>query len=144
MKIIFLVFVFSFTLFAAHIDEFASNMGYYRDYNKALSQAKKEDKVIMLVIIGDYCPWCRKFERKTLQRAKVAINVQNNFIPLIVDKNYDKDKYPARFSTQIVPTVYYIEPKKEQQLFQSLGYIKRDEYQEQLNGIFKSYQGMKK
>jgi len=143
MKIIFLVFAFTFTLFAAHIDEFASNMGYHRDYKSALSQAKKEDKVIMLVLVGDYCPWCRKFERKTLKRAKVAINIQNNFIPVIVDKYLDKGKYPKKYFSQVVPTVYFIEPKKEEQIFESLGYIKRNEYQELLNGVTKTYKGMK-
>ncbi|OIP58335.1 MAG: hypothetical protein AUK54_00095 [Helicobacteraceae bacterium CG2_30_36_10] len=59
---------------------------YQREYNTALVQAKKESKVVMLVLVGDYCPWCRKFERKTLQSANIAINIQKNFVPVIVDK----------------------------------------------------------
>lgn len=143
MKIIVLLFVFVFTLFGAHIDEFASNMGYHRDYDSALAQAKKEDKVVMLVMVGDYCPWCRKFERKTLQRANVAIYIQNNFIPVIVDKNLDKDKYPEKFFSPLVPTVRFIEPKKEAQIFESLGYVKKKQYLTTLNEVSKKYKEMK-
>ena len=143
MKIIILSFIMAFTLFGAHIDDFASNMGYHRDYDSALAQAKKENKVIMLVMVGDYCPWCRKFERKTLQRANVAINIQNNFIPLIVDKNLDKDKYPQKFFSRNVPTVRFIEPKKEEQIFESLGYIKKVEYKKILDETLAKYKGIK-
>lgn len=82
MKVFFISCFLSLALFGAHIDEFASNMGYHRDYKSALAQAKKENKVIMMVLVGDYCPWCRKFERKTLQRAMVAIIYRKILYPL--------------------------------------------------------------
>ena len=143
MKLFIVLFTLTFTLFGAHIDDFASNMGYYRDYDKAMIQAKKENKPIMLVVVGDYCPWCRKFERKTLQKAKVAINIQQNFIPVIVDKNHDQMNYPEEYYSKVVPTVYFIEPKKEEMVFESLGYVKRAEFLDTLNGVTTSYDKVK-
>jgi len=139
MKLLIVLFMLSITLFGAHIDEFASNMGYYRDYDKATVQAKKENKPIMLVVVGDYCPWCRKFERKTLQRAAVAINVQQNFIPVIVDKKYDQKHYPKEYYSKRIPTVYFIEPKKQTRVFESLGYVKRADFLNTLNEVISKH-----
>ena len=143
MKFILLFFTLTLTLFSAHIDDFASNMGYAREYNTALAQAKKENKVIMLVLVGDYCPWCRKFERKTLQRATIAINIQKNFIPVIVDKNLDKEKYPEKYYTSVVPTVRFIDPKKDMQISESVGYKKRNDYELILKKVLLQHKGNK-
>lgn len=143
MKLLLLYFTLTLTLFSAHIDDFASNMGYHREYNTALAQAKKENKLVMLVLVGDYCPWCRKFERKTLQSANIAIKIQNNFIPVIVDKNLDKEKYPEKYYTSLVPTVRFIDPKKDVQISESLGYKKTKEYGELLNKVLLEYKGSK-
>ncbi|NCO01556.1 MAG: thioredoxin family protein [Epsilonproteobacteria bacterium] len=133
MKSFVLLFALTLTLFCAQIDEFASNMSYYRDYDTALLQAKKENKPIMLVLVGDYCPWCRKFERKTLQRESIARKVQENFIPVIVDRNLDKENYPKLYYSPRIPTVHFIEPNKERKIFESLGYVQIDEYRDTLD-----------
>jgi thioredoxin-related protein len=144
MKIFILLFSFVFTLFSAEIDEFATNMGYLRDYSQALKVAQKENKPLMLVMVGDYCPWCRKFERKTLQREAVAMSVNKNFIALIVDRNLDKDKYPKELYAKRIPTVYFIEPKNGNTIFESLGYVKQDEFQATLTDAMEEFAGSKK
>ncbi|MBA3025233.1 MAG: DUF255 domain-containing protein [Sulfurimonas sp.] len=144
MKTFVLLFTLVFTLFSAQIDEFATNMGYLRDYDQALKVAQKENKPLMLVMVGDYCPWCRKFERKTLQREAVALNVNENFIALIVDRNHDKGKYPEGLYAKRIPTVYFIEPKTQSTIFESLGYVKKDEFQETLNEVMTEFKSEKK
>ena len=50
-----------FTLLsAANIDKFASEVGYQRDYDSALKLAKEQKKMLMLLVVGDYCPWSKK------------------------------------------------------------------------------------
>ncbi|MDD2790440.1 MAG: thioredoxin family protein [Sulfurimonas sp.] len=144
MKIFALLFALAFGLFGAEIDEFSTTMGYYREYDQALAVAKKENKPLMLVMVGDYCPWCRKFERKTLQREAVALKVNANFVSLVVDRNLDKDKYPARYYAKRIPTVYFINPSNEETLFESLGYVKKDEFMGTLDDALTSYKGEKK
>lgn len=143
MKFFILLFTFTFTLFGAQIDKFASDMGYYRNYDTAMMQAKKENKVLMLVVVGDYCPWCRKFERKTLKRASIAMSINKKYIPLIVDKKFDKKNFPEKYHAKRVPTVYFIEPKNELMVFESLGYVKKDEYQDTLDLVLTKYQKAK-
>lgn len=123
------------SLFGANIDEFASQMAYYRDYDTALLEAQKKNKPIMLVVVGDYCPWCRKFERQTLEKNEVAIYVEDHFIPVIVDRNLDKEHYPPMYHSLRIPTVFFIEPKRQELLFESMGYVKQAEFLETMQGI---------
>ena len=135
MKLFLFITLFSLSLFGAHIDEFAQNMGYERDYAKALAKAKKESKPLMLVVVGDTCPWCRKFERKTLSQQRIAFDVAQNFIPLIIDRKHDEGTYPALYNAPRIPTVYFIDPKEEKYFYESMGYVKLNDYANLLNEI---------
>lgn len=128
MKII-LILLTLFTLsFSAQIDEFASEVSYERDYNKALKMAQEQNKILMLVLVGDYCPWCKKFERKTLKSQEVRDEVAKNFVPLVMDKYKDKGKYPDAFYAPVIPAVYFVDPKSEKSLLETVAYMKKAEF----------------
>jgi thiol:disulfide interchange protein len=71
----------------------------------AVDKAKKEQKHVMLMIGGNWCRWCRMFEKFRLSDAKVDSTVQRDFVWLHV--NYSKENknlavlkslsYPQRF-----------------------------------------------
>lgn len=127
MKIFILIFIFISSMFGACLDEFASDLNYSRDYNSAVQVAKKEHKMLMLVIVADYCPWCKKFERKTLKNDLVDSKVKMNFIPLIIDKHRDEGNYPDKFHSPLIPTTFFIDPDTEESMYKSMSYItKRD------------------
>lgn len=128
MKSLILILSFFLSLNAAHIDDFASEMGYERDYTIALSKAQDQNKTIMLVVVGDTCPWCRKFERKTLSHEVVDMTIKADFIPLIIDRKHDEGKYPDIYNAKRIPTVYFLNPKKETQIYESMGYVKVKDY----------------
>ena len=142
-KILLMLLLIYSTLFGAKIDEFASHMGYYRDYNKALAQAKKENKTLFIVQVSDYCPWCRKFERKTLQYSTIAIKINQNFIPLVLDRGLDKGKYPQKYYSDRIPTTYFVDPNNEKIIKESMGYIKKKDFVIILNEYLLKY-GAKK
>ena len=139
MKKILLYILLSISLFGANMDEFSSHMGYQRDYNTALNLAKKENKPIMLVVSTDYCPWCRKFERKTLKYSEVAIKVNKEFIAVVIDKNRDKGKYPSKYASPITPAVFFINPQDGSTIGKSVGYIRKNDYLEKLESILFSF-----
>jgi len=140
MKLFLSVILISVTLFSANIDTFATEEGYYRDYQKGLALAKKEKKLLMLVMVADYCPWCRKFERKTLSNTIVAAKIKNDFIAVIMDKVLDKKHYPKVYETPLIPVVFFIEPKQETVLYESIAYVKKNEYLEILDDVLDMYQ----
>lgn len=135
MKKILIFMLFSISVFALNMDEFASQMGYQRDYNTAIELAKKENKPLMLVVSTDYCPWCRKFERKTLKYSEVAIKVNKEFTAAVIDKRRDKGKYPSQYASPITPAVFFINPHDGSTIAKSVGYIKKADYIEKLESV---------
>jgi hypothetical protein len=142
MKFFSLLLLCYVTLFASHIDDFAAKMSYSRDYATALSMAKKEDKVLMLLVVSNTCPWCRKFESQTLEHATIDAIIKADFIPVIVEKNADKPNFPKRYHATRIPTVYFIDPNSEELLFESMGFVRMGEYKETLEDIAKDHKGL--
>ncbi|WP_324170889.1 thioredoxin family protein [Sulfurimonas sp.] len=143
MKIFISLLLISTLAISAQIDEFASTNNYSRDYNSAAKIAKKHNKLIMLVVVSDYCPWCKKFEKKTLSSDLVKNKVQKNLIPIIINKNKDKEKYPAKFYSKLVPTVIFINPKTSKRVYESLGYMKKSDFIQEIDIALKKFNKMK-
>jgi thioredoxin-related protein len=130
MRAISLLFALMLTLFAS--PQAAQELGYYSDYQKALAIAKKEQKPIMLVVVTSYCPWCRKFERKTLASETIASTVKSGYVPVIVDRNQDAESFPKQFQTPRIPTVFFVDPKDGTEFWETIGYVKKSEFADAL------------
>lgn len=139
MKKLLTLLLLTLTLFGANIDKFASEMGFERDYKSALAKAKKENKPLMMVLGADYCPWCRKFERKTLSSKLIKPELEKEVITLVVDKKFDIESFPKKFQTQLTPRVFFIDPKDGESFYESVGYIKRKAYMQKLQEMKKLY-----
>jgi len=139
MKIFLTTILLSITLFGAMIDDFAQEMGFERDYKTALSKAKKNQKPLLMVLGADYCPWCRKFEDKTLNSTLIKPILKSDFVVLVVDKKYDIESFPSQFQTQFTPRVFFINPKDESILLDTTGYIKKKKFVQNLNEATKIY-----
>ncbi len=139
MKSLLMVLILTFSLFGAKIDDYAKDMGFYRDYSSALSVAKKENKPLMLVIVADYCPWCRKLERRTLAHEDIKLRVDKEVITVIQDKKYDQGKFPLEFETPRNPTIFFIDPKSGEHFYETIGFVKYDVFSEDLNHVRKEF-----
>ena len=135
-----LVLLTMFSLaYSAQIDKFASDVNYLRDYQEAVETAKEQNKMVMLVLVGDYCPWCKKFEKKTLKSDEVKELVDKNFIAVVIDKYKDKGKYPKEYYAPLIPAVYFINPSTQKPILDTVAYMKKKEYIENMEdalGLF--------
>ena len=134
-----LLLLFTLSLFASNVDKYAKEMGFERDYKTAIAKAKVANKPLMMILGSDYCPWCRKFERKTLSSTLVKNYLDKEMITLVVDKKYDKQSFPKEFQTRITPRIFFINPSEEKSFFQTVGYVKKTEFLQELKGIKKLY-----
>jgi len=139
MKHLLTVLLLVLTLFGANVDEFAVEMGFERDYKTALAKAKAENKPLMMVLGADYCPWCRKFERKTLSSKLIKPELDRSVITLIVDKKFDVKSFPKEFQTQLTPRVFFIDPKDGKSFYETVGYVKRKVYLRDLEKMLTLY-----
>jgi len=133
IKFFLVLFFLNVTLFAAHVDDFAKEMGYERDYKTALAKSKASQKTLVMVLGADYCPWCRKFENKTLKSSLVKTKTDKDFVVLLVDKKFDIESFPTKFKTSFTPRVFFINPKDESILLESAGYVKKQEFSDALD-----------
>jgi len=110
------------------IDEknFASEMKYETNYEEAVKKSKTTHKNIMLVLVSNFCPWCRKFEQRVLLKNEVNALIQKNYIPLIL--NREKDPFPKELDAGFTPIVHFIDQKTQKSYKNVVGYNNKDEF----------------
>lgn len=98
---------------------FANEADFFHDYNKAVEEARIQNKFVYLLITSQSCKWCRKFEKQTLSDESIIKALKENYILLHLDK--DKDDMPQSYIKQRVPRHYFITSKGEV-IYTFLGY----------------------
>jgi len=116
MKYLIAIFILVTTLFGADI-------AWPSDYNKALVDAKKDNKLVYVFITSDDCRWCRKFEATTLQIPQIKDRLHKNFITVHLSR--DRNEIPKIFETAPVPRHYFVDAKGNI-LYSSLGHRDQD------------------
>lgn len=142
MRLLLVLSMLVLSLYGAHVDEYAKKMGFERDYKTALAKAKAANKPLMMVLGADYCPWCRKFERKTLNSELVKPVLDKELVSLVVDKKFDKESFPEKFQTQLTPRVFFIDPKTGESFYETAGYVKKKQYKQKLSEMLTKYKGL--
>ena len=107
-------------------ENFAKEMGYETSYDEAVKKAKKLKKDIMLVLVANYCPWCRKFEQRVLLKKDVNDIIQKKYIPLILNK--EKDSFPKEYNKSFSPIVYFIDFKSLKNYETVVGYNNKEDF----------------
>mgnify|MGYP000023318076 FL=1 len=124
MKIFLTLIVMVYTLIAAVAEESAMLLDYETDYKTAITKAKKEHKMVLMVIVQDPCPYCDKLVHKTLN-TPCAQRRMKNYVPLIVDKH---GEFPKQFKPPFIPMSYIVDPNSEEITFKIVGSISVKEY----------------
>ncbi len=106
-------------------DDF-SRLGYETNYEKAVEKAQKLKKPILLVLVANYCPWCRKFEENVLRKKDVHQMIKKNYIPVIINK--EKGGFPKEFDISFTPITHFIDYKTLKSVKMVAGYNNKDEF----------------
>jgi len=112
MKYLVSIILFSTLLFSSDLD-------WPSDYDKALIQAKKENKFVYVLITSDSCRWCRKFEQTTLLDMDIEDRLEEEYITIHLSR--DRHQIPGKFKTSPVPRHYFLDQKGDI-LYDTIGY----------------------
>jgi len=104
------------TLFITPAITHAEGEGWLTDYNKAIEQAKSENKKVFINFTGsDWCPWCMKLSKEILSTKEFKDYAKANLVLLFVDFPRSKpqssaqkaanDKLQEKFQIKGYPTV---------------------------------------
>ena len=95
-----------FLLLLAMSHLYASELDWNHDYEKALSLAQKDHKLIYLFIGADRCRFCDKFKEISASKKEFAERMKKNFILLYMSR--DRDPVPKKFEKYGVPRHYFL------------------------------------
>jgi thiol:disulfide interchange protein len=139
MKKIVLMLTFALSLWANEASKAAMELGYSNSYSEGMAKAKKEHKLMMLVLVRDGCHWCKKFENETLKDSGIKSKI-DGFVKVLIDKN---EPLPERFHTNFIPTTYFIDPKTEKSVWELAGFKESKDFQEDINAAKTEYKTKK-
>ncbi|KYJ85559.1 hypothetical protein AS592_04115 [Sulfurovum riftiae] len=95
------------------------------DLESAFDKAQKEQKVVMVMVEGEHCRWCKKMKYRTLGDE----SVEKRLVPYVTVKVMEENKKAVEALPKIdgVPTIFFMTADKE--LLESLvGYYKVDDF----------------
>lgn len=133
MKNIVLALLLSIGVFAEGYRDFAASMNYETNYESALKKAKEEKKNLMVLMVTNYCPWCSKFEKRTLMDADIDKAIKAKYIPLIINK--EEKNFPSYLNVPVVPTTFFIDVASEKSLHESVGFSNKVDFANLLNAL---------
>ena len=110
--------------------EAAKKLGAENNYATAISKAKSEKKLLVMVVVKENCRWCEKLINKTLSEETVKSKLEN-YITLIVDKN---DDFPSDFKENFFPSIFYIDYSTEKSVYSNVGFVGKPCFLNDLNG----------
>lgn len=76
---------------------------------QAFALAKKSDRPLYVFIYADWCQWCEKFEKETLETDLIRKEIRNKFIPVAVDIDV-QPKLAKKLGATLVPTSLIVSP----------------------------------
>lgn len=78
-------------LFATGVTS-ATDFNWESDYTYAIEQAKKQKKMVMVMVYTDWCGYCRKMDKETFADAEVAKKIKTDFIAVKINPEKSKSK----------------------------------------------------
>ncbi|DAB32305.1 MAG TPA: hypothetical protein CFH79_04575 [Sulfurospirillum sp. UBA11407] len=127
--VLFVLIIFTTFSFASN-EEFAKDFSYMQNYQKAKEKSLHVNKPLLVLFVTTTCPWCKKLENQTLSKEHINEFIHKNFIPVVLDK--EKDTYPQFLQPKVVPTIYFVDTKKEKSFGEILGYKNKSDFYELL------------
>jgi thioredoxin-related protein len=98
--------VFSLILFGFSMAN-ASDKINWLSYDEGIALAKQEGKKVFIHFYADWCAYCKKMEKETLSNSAVIDSLNQDFIPVLV--NSDKDRELARqFFIRGLPSTWFV------------------------------------
>jgi len=79
---------------------------------KTFAAARSQGKPLFVFVYADWCQWCEKLERETLETPQIRQWLADNYMPVAVD--FDRQPKLARqLGARLVPTIVLITPEGE-------------------------------
>jgi len=93
----------------SHVVTGAPNIHWQSDLKSAHKQAQAEGKPILVVFGAEWCGFCKKLERQTLNTPEMSRYINENFIPVHLDLDKEK-KIGSILEVEALPCTVVLSP----------------------------------
>ena len=124
----------------------AKEIEWQKNYDAALAQAKKEQKILLVDIYTDWCGWCKKLDRETYSSKDVQAKIAKDFIAVKInpEKSEAGQKLAQQFDPKgVLPFLVFIDSTGKQ-IAQIDGYVNAAAFLIQLEKVAKPTSGTTK
>ncbi|MCD1296298.1 thioredoxin [Methanocella sp. CWC-04] len=102
------------------------------DFNKAMDEAKRSGKLLLLFFHSEMCSGCQMTIQKTLPEKKVMSHVEDRFVPQMYEVSEPEvQDLKKRFNIEWTPT-FIIADDNGNEAYRWVGYLPQDEFRAQL------------
>lgn len=115
----------------------APQIQWHQDLQKALEQARKQNKLLFVHFYTESCPFCQKMQEKTFPHAKVRRELQH-FVAAKINLS-KKRSLTQRFEVKGVPDNRVYAAQDESLVMHLAGYSKPDSFSQHLQKTRKHY-----
>jgi thioredoxin-related protein len=92
---------------------YANSISWRGDYNKALQEAQKNHKVLMVLLIKSDCQKCKEVIRDIFTNKSYINRLKKEVVAVIVNID-NKKSYPIElYWSNIYPTLFFVDSSKE-------------------------------
>lgn len=56
-----------------------------------MSQAQSSEKIVLISVMAENCPYCRKMENKVYSQKEIQDGIKEYFLPVVVDVNKNEE-----------------------------------------------------
>lgn len=84
-----------------------------QSYAKALEEASRTSRPILIDFEADWCGWCKKLDRETFGNGEVIQFVEKLFVPVKIDTDREP-KLAAKFAVKGLPTILLLDSKEKE------------------------------
>lgn len=103
------------------------------DFQKAIDDAQKQNKTIMLVFDQKGCYYCDLFKEDVLSNSEVISELNEDYITVIIDVN-QQPQLASKYKVYGTPTIVFIDAN-ENQIDRIEGYVDADEFLDIFKGL---------
>jgi len=97
------------TLFSTTI--FANELVWQKDIATAFEKAKKENKIVMVMVEGKHCRWCKKMKYRTLSDDSVLKRLESYIVVKVMREDVNAVKDLPEING--VPTIFFMKENKK-------------------------------
>ncbi|MGD9595521.1 thioredoxin fold domain-containing protein [Wolinella succinogenes] len=101
-------------------------------------RALKENKLLLVSIESEACPYCKKMKREIFEEAKYRQEIEKQYVHLVF--NNRDSSLPPDLRAPYVPANAILSPKDQSILDAYVGYIAPERFMKILEGVYKGAQ----